>query len=65
MHMTVTGAADRPGETKEAPMTIHLPTFLTSLFRIGSIFSGVGLVAQRFERFAEGRPNRDPRGMNG
>jgi hypothetical protein len=46
-------------------MTIHLPSFLTSLFRIGTAFSGIGILAQRLERFAEGRPSNRERGMNG
>jgi hypothetical protein len=66
VHITVTGAADRPATTEAPKMTIHLPSFLASLLRMSTVFSGVGLVAQRLERFAEGRSsNREPRGMNG
>jgi hypothetical protein len=46
-------------------MTIHLPSFLTSLFRMNAAFSGVSSMFQRLERFVEGRPSNRERGMNG
>lgn len=46
-------------------MTINLSSFLASLFRLNTAFSGVGLMVQRLERFAEGRQSNRERGMNG